>query len=102
MVDNLLAVEVHLEMVALAGYDHLVPFSGLFRHVLGRSDRADYAAMIMVSHFVVGFAVRVQNLTLDPSLHGILWVADAKIYPTVPPFGILVFDLEDEVLVFFF
>ena len=58
--------------------------------------------MIMVPHLVVGLAVRVQNLTLDTRLHGILGVADAKIHATVSPFGILVFDLEDEVLVFFF
>ena len=101
VVDDLLTVEVHLEVVALAGNDHLVPFSRLLGHVLGWPDRADNAAMIVVAHLLVGFAVRVQNLALNAGLYRILGVADAEIYTAVSAFGILVFDLEDEVLVFF-
>ena len=56
VVDDLLAVEVHLEVVALAGDDHLVPFSRLLRHILGRPDRTDNAAMIVVAHLVIGLA----------------------------------------------
>ena len=101
MVDDLFAVEVHLEVVAFAAYDHLVPFSRLFRHVLGWPDRADYAAMIMVPHLVVGLAVRVQNLTLDTRLHGILGVADAKIHATVSPLGYLYSTSRTKSLYFF-
>ena len=102
MVDDFLAVEVHLEVVALAGYDHLVPFSRLLRHVLGRPDRADNTAMIVVAHLVVGLAEGVQNLALNTCLNGILGVADAEVYTAVSTLGILVLHIKNEVLVLFF
>ena len=102
MVDDLLAIELDLKVVTLAGYDHLVPFSRLLGHILGRPDRADDAPMIVMAHLVVGLAGRVEDLALDTCFYGILWIADAEIDAAVAAFGILVFHLENEILVLLF
>ena len=56
VVDDLLAVEIHLEVVSLAGNNHLVPLAGFLRHIPGRPDRSDNAAMIVMTHLVVGLS----------------------------------------------
>ena len=89
-------------MVSLAGHDHFVPLAWLLRHILGGADGAYDTTMIMVPHLVVCFAVGVEDLALDPRFHGVLWVSDAEIDAAVTAFGILVFDLENEVLVLLF
>ena len=102
MVDDLFTVQLDLKMVSLAGHYHLVPFTGLLRHVLGRPHRAYDAAVVVVPHLVVGFAGGVEDLALDTCFYGILWITDAEIDAAVAAFGILVLHLQNEVLVFLF
>ena len=56
VVDDVFPVKVDLKVVSFAGHDHLVPFPWLLRHVLGRANRTNDPAVVMVSHLRVWFA----------------------------------------------
>ena len=104
-VDDLFAVEHDLDILALTGQHHLVPFASGLAHVFAGGLGADDAAVVVVAHFVIGLAIAVEDLALDafgdrvdlvPVFAG---VGDTEVQPAVALLRQLVLDREDEVFV---
>ena len=102
---NHFAVELDLDALTFAGQNHLLPFTGRLGHVFACTLRSDDAAMVVVSHFVVGLAEAVQNLNLDAlgdridRIPVVAGVGDAEVQAGVALLWQLVLHREDEVLV---
>src|SRR5690606_360265 len=97
-VDDLLAVELHLQLRADTGDDHAVPLVRRPRHVLRGGGGADDAAVVVRRQFslLVG---GIENLRLDAGFDGVGGVTDAEENAAVASGRIGVLDIEHEVAV---
>ena len=98
----LYSVNRYSKVMSFAGYNHMIPFSGLFRNVAHRLSEPYDSSMVMVCHDLVFFPETVEYLHLDACFYWIFCVAHPKEETTVSFWWIFVFHFKNEIRIFFF